>query len=74
MDIGHVCQNLYIATESIGFGTCAIGAFDRILCDSIFGLDGEEEFTILASPVGVVSKENDDLENNFYSFLKTQNE
>ncbi len=74
VDIGHVCQNLYIASVSIGLGTCAIGAFNGQLCDSIFGLDGEEEFTILASPVGNVSKENDDLENDFYAFLKTQNE
>ena len=25
---GHACQNLYLAAEQIGCGTCAIGAFD----------------------------------------------
>jgi SagB-type dehydrogenase family enzyme len=74
VDIGHVCQNLYIASESIGLGTCAIGAYDVESCDSIFGLDGKEEFTILASPVGNVSKENDKLEKDFYNFLKTDND
>ncbi|XMB73019.1 SagB/ThcOx family dehydrogenase [Mycoplasmatota bacterium WC30] len=74
VDIGHVCQNLYIASESIGLGTCAIGAFNGEACDLIFGLDGKEEFTILASPVGNVSKENAATENEFYAFLKTQKE
>ncbi len=73
VDIGHVCQNLYIACESIGLGTCALGAFDREISDRLFQLDGVEEFTILASPVGNVSKENDAKEKDFYAFLKTQN-
>ena len=29
MDAGHLCQNLYIAAESIGCGTCAIGAYNQ---------------------------------------------
>jgi SagB-type dehydrogenase family enzyme len=70
VDIGHVAQNLYLASESIGLGTCAIGAFQRELCDQIFGLDGEEEFTILASPVGTVSANDKEKEQDFYSFLK----
>ncbi|MGI6392112.1 MAG: SagB/ThcOx family dehydrogenase [Candidatus Izemoplasmatales bacterium] len=56
IDIGHVCQNLYLACEAAGLGTCAIGAFSRENCDKLFGLDGEEEFTILAAPVGSVPK------------------
>ena len=74
VDIGHVCQNLYLASESIGLGTCAIGAFDKSVCDTLFNLDGEEEFTILVSPVGSVSKDNDALEKDFYAFLKTHDE
>ncbi|MFH2117153.1 MAG: SagB/ThcOx family dehydrogenase [Bacillota bacterium] len=72
VDIGHVCQNLYIACESIGLGTCAIGAFERNPCDLLFGLDGKEEFTILVSPVGTVSMANQQKENDFYSFLKKE--
>jgi len=72
VDIGHVCQNLYIAAESIGLGTCAIGAFERLLCDALFGLDGSEEFTILASPVGTVSIDDQEKEKDFYAFLKKE--
>lgn len=72
VDIGHVCQNLYIACESIGLGTCAIGAFERTSCDQLFGLDGKDEFTILASPVGTISPLDQDKEKAFYAFLKKE--
>jgi SagB-type dehydrogenase family enzyme len=72
VDIGHVCQNLYIAAEACGLGTCAIGAFSRLDCDKLLGLDGEEEFTILAAPVGTVSKKDKEKELDFYNFLKEE--
>jgi len=72
VDAGHVCQNLYIACEAMGLGTCAIGAFDRKRCDALFHLDGEEEFILLASPVGTVSPEDRSKELDFYAFLKDQ--
>jgi len=52
LDAGHVCQNLYLACESIGCGTCAIGAYDQEKMDRFLGVDGEEEFAIYAAPVG----------------------
>jgi SagB-type dehydrogenase family enzyme len=52
LDAGHVCQNLYLACESIGCGTCAIGAYDQKKLDAFLGVDGEEEFAIYAAPVG----------------------
>jgi SagB-type dehydrogenase family enzyme len=52
MDVGHVCQNLYIACEALGLGTCAIAAFDQALMDSLIGVDGQDEFTIYLAPVG----------------------
>jgi SagB-type dehydrogenase family enzyme len=55
-DSGHLCQNLYLACEAIGAGTCAIGAYDQDKIDPILGVDGEEEFTIYVAPVGKVSK------------------
>jgi len=54
MDAGHVCQNLYLACESIGAGTCAIAAYDQELADEVLGLDGDEEFTIYMAPVGKI--------------------
>ncbi|MDQ7094626.1 SagB/ThcOx family dehydrogenase [Desulfosporosinus sp. PR] len=52
IDVGHVCQNLYLASESIGAGTCAIGIYDQALIDQILGLDGEEEFVLYLAAVG----------------------
>lgn len=54
LDAGHVCQNLYLACETIHAGTCAIAAYDQEELDELLGLDGEEEFAIYLAPVGKV--------------------
>lgn len=51
-DSGHVCQNLYLACQAIGVGTCAIGAYNQKMMDAILGLDGIDEFTIYVATVG----------------------
>jgi SagB-type dehydrogenase family enzyme len=52
LDAGHVCQNLYLACEAIGAGTCAIAAYDQDAMDRLVGVDGKEEFTVYIAPVG----------------------
>ncbi|QSF44201.1 SagB/ThcOx family dehydrogenase [Paenibacillus tianjinensis] len=52
IDVGHVCQNLYLSSESIGAGACAIGIYDQKLIDEILALDGDEEFVIYMGAVG----------------------
>ncbi len=52
LDVGHVCQNLYLACEAIGCGTCAIAAYDQEKADALLGLDGDDEFVIYIAPVG----------------------
>jgi len=52
IDVGHVGQNLYLACEAIGAGTCAIAAYDQQACDALLGVDGVDEFTIYVAPVG----------------------
>ena len=52
LDAGHVCQNLYLAAESIGYGVCAIAAFDDELANIVFELDGKERFTAYMASVG----------------------
>lgn len=52
LDAGHVCQNLYLACEAIGAGTCAIAAYDQLAMDTLLGIDGVDEFTIYLAPVG----------------------
>lgn len=52
LDCGHVCQNLYLAGEQIGCGTCAIGAFDDRQIADVLGIDGEKEFGVYCATVG----------------------
>jgi len=52
LDAGHSCQNLYLACEALGLGTCAIGAYDQRMLDDYMGLDGEDMFAMYAAPVG----------------------
>jgi SagB-type dehydrogenase family enzyme len=54
LDAGHLCQNLYLACEAIGAGTCAIGEYSNNKIDAILGVDGEDEFVIYLAPVGKV--------------------
>ncbi len=52
LDAGHVCQNLYLAAESIKCGACAIGAYDDDELNKTLNLDGEQQFVIYAAAVG----------------------
>ena len=58
IDAGHVCENLYLACEAIGCGTCAIGAYDQELLDELLGFapgpssETYYEFALYVAPVG----------------------
>ncbi|MDH5201196.1 MAG: SagB/ThcOx family dehydrogenase [Candidatus Bathyarchaeota archaeon] len=54
ISVGHICQNLYLACESIGAGTCAILAYTQEPLDSFIGVDGEDEVSLYLAPVGKV--------------------
>lgn len=54
LDAGHVCQNLYLACETIGAGTCAIAAYHQKLADRLLNVDGDDEFVIYLAPVGKI--------------------
>lgn len=54
MDIGHVCQNLYLACSAINAGTCGVAAYHQQKMDSLLRVDGECEFTIYLAPVGKI--------------------
>jgi len=54
IDVGHAMQNLYLGCHAAGLGTCAIAAFRQTACDEMLGLDGVEECTVYAAPVGTV--------------------
>lgn len=52
IDVGHICQNLYLAAAALSLGTCAVGAYDQAAMDAIFELDGEDEYVVYLAPVG----------------------
>ena len=54
IDSGHVCQNLYLACEAVGCGTCAIGAYRQAESDALCEVDGEDEFVVYAATVGKI--------------------
>jgi SagB-type dehydrogenase family enzyme len=54
LDAGHICQNLYLAVEALGLGTCAIGAYDQAAMDALLDLDGEDEYVVYLAPVGKI--------------------
>ncbi|TFH09962.1 MAG: SagB/ThcOx family dehydrogenase [Candidatus Atribacteria bacterium] len=52
LDAGHVCQNLYLAAESVGAGVCAIGAFDDDQLNQLLGLNGVDQFAVYLAGTG----------------------
>lgn len=52
---GHLCQNLYLACEAIGAGTCAVVAYEQDRLDRFLGVDGDEEIALYLAPVGKIA-------------------
>lgn len=52
LDAGHICQNLYLAAESIDCGVCAIAAFDDDAVDQLIGADGDSMFSLYLATLG----------------------
>ena len=52
MEVGHVCQNLYLAAQSCQLGACALLSYDQPRMDGLLGLDGMDEFTRYLACVG----------------------
>lgn len=52
LDAGHIGQNLYLACEAIGAGTCAVAAYNQEALDDLLKLDGNDEFAIYMAAVG----------------------
>jgi SagB-type dehydrogenase family enzyme len=52
IDAGHICQNLYLAGESIDCGVCAVDSFDDDELNKLLGLDGENVFALYMGVVG----------------------
>lgn len=55
-ETGHICQNLYLASEAIGVGACAVGAYNQELMDEYISVDGKDEFVVYTARVGKVKQ------------------
>ncbi|MCB0804428.1 MAG: SagB/ThcOx family dehydrogenase [Bacteroidales bacterium] len=51
MDLGHSAQNVYLQAESLGLGTCAVGAFTDQMVTNVLMLPADEE-PLYIMPVG----------------------
>jgi SagB-type dehydrogenase family enzyme len=52
LDAGHIGQNVALAAEGLGLGSCAIGALYDDEVNEIVGADGEEETAVYMTCVG----------------------
>jgi SagB-type dehydrogenase family enzyme len=57
LDLGHISHQLYLATEALGCGCCAIGGYYQNKADDLIGVNGNDEFTVLCASVGHVPPE-----------------
>jgi SagB-type dehydrogenase family enzyme len=57
IDAGHIGQNLYLAAEALGLGTCTIGAFFDEDVNKLIGVDGKGETVIYLACAGWPVKE-----------------
>lgn len=51
-EAGHLAQNIYIVSESLGLGAVAVGGFYDDEVNDILSLDGVEEAVVYAVVVG----------------------
>ena len=52
LDAGHIGQNVALAAEGLGLGSCAIGALYDEEVNDLVGADGEEETAVYMTCVG----------------------
>ena len=55
ISVGHICQNLYLACEALGLGTCATVAYQQDALDRLLDVDGVDEIPLYMAPVGAVA-------------------
>jgi SagB-type dehydrogenase family enzyme len=52
LDAGHICQNVMIAAEAVGCGSCAVAALYDGEINQLLQIDEEEESILYAASVG----------------------
>jgi SagB-type dehydrogenase family enzyme len=57
MDAGFLGENLYLASEALGLGACAVSGFAQDAVEDFLGIDGKAELALLMLTVGVRSSD-----------------
>lgn len=52
LEAGHICQNLYLSSQAVNCGVCAIGAFIDDELNNLLQVDGEKKFVLYMASVG----------------------
>ncbi len=52
LDVGHIAQNLALAAEAIGLGSCQVAAFFDDEVNQLLQVDGEKESALYLSVIG----------------------
>jgi len=52
IEVGAICENVYLQAVSLGLGTVAVGAFNDDAVNELLEIDGLSEATLLLMPVG----------------------
>jgi SagB-type dehydrogenase family enzyme len=55
MDAGFVGQNVYLVSEAMGLGACAVSGFAQDAAEALIEIDGKQEIALLLLTVGVLS-------------------
>ena len=57
LEAGHICQNLYLSSQAVRCGVCAIGAFNDDELNQLLDIDGIKKFVLYMASVGKLPEE-----------------
>ena len=53
IEVGAICENIYLEATSLGLGTVAVGAFHDDGLNRLLEIDGADEAALLVMPLGI---------------------
>lgn len=56
LDAGHIGQNVYLISEAMGLGACAVGVWQDKAVEKLLKIDGERELIVYAIVIGKRNK------------------
>ena len=52
LEAGHICQNIYLISEAMGLGCCAIGSWNDEALSNLIKIDPRKEIAVYSAAVG----------------------